>query len=386
MSFYVDPQSYKDDFLTHLENSVRTPSNNSYCTLEKFKEVPPFLLASLFKENASLKDLKRTLSFYPFYHSTTAIIGAGGVTSWFLPQYIKSLHNMKVKTGDNTTSFIYLIDGDTVEEKNCLRQNFIPEDIGQKKAIVLAERYNLVYPGIQVIAIPKYYSSKRFVNEFVKDPEVYQNLSDTDNFFLDIDSLCVDIVINCLDNELSKHMIDYHLTRLGSKWYFSAGCYEHGGTITALNTSFDLFSLLYQDETFKEEGGDIITYSCAEQAEDATVEQTFDSNALAATTLNIVINNYMSDMFYSVKRVSFNSSGIPNLQVLEENVSLNYVRTKIILNCKLHEIYRYLRQRDFKFPKSAKSRAYLDFIETWSSYFDIKGLMETWDKTSYNHL
>ena len=45
------------------------------------------------------------------------IIGAGGVTSWFLPQLIKILYNYKVKRNLNTSVIeIVLIDNDTV---NC---------------------------------------------------------------------------------------------------------------------------------------------------------------------------------------------------------------------------------------------------------------------------
>lgn len=35
-----------------------------------------------------------------------------------------------------------LVDGDTVEPKNLIRQNFIEQDIGKNKAAVMADRYS----------------------------------------------------------------------------------------------------------------------------------------------------------------------------------------------------------------------------------------------------
>ena len=42
-------------------------------------------------------------------------------------------------------SWVIICDGDVVEEKNLVRQNFTPADQGENKARVLAERYSTVF-------------------------------------------------------------------------------------------------------------------------------------------------------------------------------------------------------------------------------------------------
>lgn len=66
------------------------------------------------------------------------IIGVGGIggnVARDLPKLlIKSKHKMM------------LVDGDIVEEKNCVRQPFQKQDIGENKARVLARKINSFYP------------------------------------------------------------------------------------------------------------------------------------------------------------------------------------------------------------------------------------------------
>jgi molybdopterin/thiamine biosynthesis adenylyltransferase len=55
---------------------------------------------------------------------------------------------------------IFVIDGDTVEEKNLMRQNFIQKDVGQNKAVVVSNRYSNAF-GIPI------YPSSDFLKEDV---------------------------------------------------------------------------------------------------------------------------------------------------------------------------------------------------------------------------
>mgnify|MGYP000594248320 CR=1 FL=1 len=112
------------------------------------------------------------------------IFGSGGVTSWFLPQLLKSLYAYNIKLQKNGCSFpidftIFLIDGDKVETKNLLRQNFILSDVGQNKALVLSERYSHIYPNIEIKAIDKYFYHKPFIEKYLPD-----TLKNYDNNFV----------------------------------------------------------------------------------------------------------------------------------------------------------------------------------------------------------
>jgi len=69
-----------------------------------------------------------------------AIIGCGGINSWFV-KYLAELCNVFDK---KELIYVKLFDKDEIEEKNLLRnnQNFKIEDLMEQKAKVLAKRYN----------------------------------------------------------------------------------------------------------------------------------------------------------------------------------------------------------------------------------------------------
>jgi hypothetical protein len=67
------------------------------------------------------------------------VIGAGGVGSWLVPKLTRLTKNL------------FVVDGDTLEEKNLDRQLFEREQIGQNKAAALAAKYHLQ------AHIPEYY-------------------------------------------------------------------------------------------------------------------------------------------------------------------------------------------------------------------------------------
>ena len=67
------------------------------------------------------------------------MLGAGGTGGHIAPHLYRLLYAL-----DRPVRFI-ICDGDVVEQKNLVRQNFIPADLGENKAQVLAERYSTVF-------------------------------------------------------------------------------------------------------------------------------------------------------------------------------------------------------------------------------------------------
>lgn len=63
------------------------------------------------------------------------MLGAGGTGGYVAPYVFRLLHML-----DRPARFV-VCDGDIVEPKNLDRQNFVPADLGENKARVLAERY-----------------------------------------------------------------------------------------------------------------------------------------------------------------------------------------------------------------------------------------------------
>ena len=67
------------------------------------------------------------------------VLGAGGTGGYVIP------HLYRLAFGRNGYVRIIICDGDVVEEKNLVRQNFVEQDIGHNKAKVLAERYSAAF-------------------------------------------------------------------------------------------------------------------------------------------------------------------------------------------------------------------------------------------------
>ncbi len=87
-------------------------------------------------------------------HINVVVIGAGG-TGGYLVQALGRLHYGLNHIPNMPTLSVTIVDGDRVEEKNLLRQHFLPQDIGRPKATVLAERFGQIY-GLGWDAVPQY--------------------------------------------------------------------------------------------------------------------------------------------------------------------------------------------------------------------------------------
>ena len=76
-------------------------------------------------------------------------LGAGGTGGHIAPHLYRLLYSL-----ERPVRYI-ICDGDVVEEKNLVRQNFTPADLGENKAQVLAERYSAVF-GMETEYVPDF--------------------------------------------------------------------------------------------------------------------------------------------------------------------------------------------------------------------------------------
>lgn len=89
-----------------------------------------------------------------FIPSAIYIVGCGGTGSRLVPlvaQMVKTVVRATNPRGWVESLPILLIDDDKVEDKNLIRQNFIQQDVGQYKSVVLATRYGRGF-GIPIYA------------------------------------------------------------------------------------------------------------------------------------------------------------------------------------------------------------------------------------------
>jgi len=124
------------------------------------------------------------------------VVGCGGNGGYIVPQvarYIRSftdkqeLANAVRATGKKFHIELTLIDGDTVEQKNLIRQNFIQPDIGKNKARVMAERYGRAF-GLEVGIV------ERYLNATLAEELIYKNNGST-------------IILGCVDNNATRKLI-----------------------------------------------------------------------------------------------------------------------------------------------------------------------------------
>lgn len=116
------------------------------------------------------------------------VVGLGG-TGGYLFYYLARLIAAQ---GQKNSYQLVLADGDIVEEKNLVRQNFVEEDVGEKKVRVLSRRYGEVYG----MTIP-------FYPEYVKDKTVLESLlaDDMADF-----SPTVSVLVGCVDNNRTRQL------------------------------------------------------------------------------------------------------------------------------------------------------------------------------------
>lgn len=108
MTMLTDPELYKNNLLEYLERRDPPPLENlSFLNIEAIKNISIFERDTFLSD--SISDGRHRAFFTRFF-----ILGAGGVTSWFLPQLLKIIYNYKIKNNSQRTYEIVLMDGDTV--------------------------------------------------------------------------------------------------------------------------------------------------------------------------------------------------------------------------------------------------------------------------------
>lgn len=144
------------------------------------------------------------------------IVGVGGTGGYVLQQAARLLYGLKAQ--GQPVPPLLLIDGDTVEEKNLLRQYFLPQDVGRKKADVLAERYGTAY-GLDIGSYPHYVNEETMLvppqrsrsRSFVEAREGGTLLEEG----------CV--VVGCVDNAATRRVLHERLGAMDHVVYVDSG-------------------------------------------------------------------------------------------------------------------------------------------------------------------
>ena len=139
---------------------------------------------------------------------TIALVGCGGTGSLLAEGLMRLLLNYP-------DAHLILVDGDTVEERNLLRQNFYPEEIGGFKSEVLANRLARRFQR-PVAYITEMLGLKRPENDYLGAPEgtVLHNVS---------------IIIGAVDNPMARKSIASQVSH--STFWVDSGNGDHYGQV-----------------------------------------------------------------------------------------------------------------------------------------------------------
>ena len=89
------------------------------------------------------------------------MIGCGGTGGHIAPHLYRLLYAVF------RPSTVILCDGDLVEKKNLVRQNFVSCDLGRNKAEVLAERYSAAF-GMECRYVPRYIETEDELRDLLR--------------------------------------------------------------------------------------------------------------------------------------------------------------------------------------------------------------------------
>lgn len=222
------------------------------------------------------------------------MLGAGGTGGHIAPHLYRLLHAL-----DRPVEVI-IADGDIVEEKNLVRQNFISCDLGRNKAQVLAERYASAF-GMEIKYVPDFIESEDKLSELLKTRKIYYNQPEP-----------LTILIGAVDNNKSRQLCHKIFNKSENLIYIDSGNGEFTGQVVCGvrrkgKTYYKPVGQVYPDiledtDKFPTE------LSCAEAS--VSAPQSIAANIMAATAVIAYIYNILVLGNIEVKKVTFSTKSL----------------------------------------------------------------------------
>lgn len=149
------------------------------------------------------------------------MLGAGGTGGHIAPHLYRLLYSLK-----RPVRFI-LCDGDVVEEKNLVRQNFTPADLGENKARVLAERYSTVF-GLETEYVPSFVEDEEQLGSLLEPGYLWMR-QPGHAYNVRVSELV--ILIGAVDNNKSRQLCHRMFYRATELIYLDSGNGEFTGQV-----------------------------------------------------------------------------------------------------------------------------------------------------------
>lgn len=236
------------------------------------------------------------------------MLGAGGTGGHIAPHLYRLLHTLERPVE------VIIADGDIVEQKNLVRQNFIVSDLGRNKAQVLAERYASAF-GMEAKYIPEFIESADRLSELVR-PVKY-----TAGLYPYPQSEGLSILIGAVDNNRSRHLCHQVFQKSDNLIYIDSGNGEYTGQVVCGirrkgRTYYKPIGEVYPD-VLEDTDKFPTELSCAEASMSAP--QSIVANIMAATAVVSYIYNILILGSIEVRSVTFSTKTVNVKPVILRN-------------------------------------------------------------------
>lgn len=254
--------------------------------------------------NPKLEELGDLRTVYPDVFPSSkggveiVVIGLGGTGGYLVRDLCRFLYSLKTRNYQpNHKISLTLIDGDKVEEKNLLRQNFFENDLGLFKAEALAKKHSYAF-GLEV----------SYVNEFITEENIYSILPF--NF-------SQKIIITCVDNNKTRRLINSKIRDYAYVYWIDSGNERSSGQVICGNNTDKFYSPDFYPDILDETKDSKTQISCAERM--MADEQNLFVNTIAAGNCLMYLRKILLGEAIYFPGIEFNIHGSTTLLGLKEN-------------------------------------------------------------------
>lgn len=213
-------------------------------------------------------------------------IGAGGTGGYFLKEFSRYLNGYM-----GNVHGLYLVDGDTVETHNLSRQCFQKDDIGFKKATVLAEALQEAF-DVTWTSFPTYLENTEQLKQWL-------NIQDNE----------IPIILGCVDNHGARMVMEEYFRNATNCIYFdSANEVQSGEVILSYKIQGKQLSKLRSEifpDVLKGDLRNVTEMSCEEL--NVVMPQHITVNMMAGLTLLTSVIGLIESNTVRPGMVCFNS-------------------------------------------------------------------------------
>jgi len=261
------------------------------------------------------------------------VVGAGGTGGYLVRDLARFIYALREK-GDSRQFSISLIDGDEVEAKNVLRQNFMARDIGKKKSDILAKRYAGAF-GIEIQSVSEM-ADANLLNQLHK----YDNVRG---------QTIQNIVVGCVDNHNARRAMKQYSDSKSNVYWIDSGNETKSGqavigygrfqnrsgyrssnryNVPQRNTVFSLPNVVDLYPEIGDESQDVVEETKVSCAESAMIDtQNIFVNMTAAGHVLSYIRQVVMCEPITINAIEFNIKGVTNVKHITEGyLQENYDR------------------------------------------------------------